>query len=304
MELTVSRRRIGTNIKALTRWYCGKISEIEKEAGVSQGYLSRLAKDSGNDSSPIINLLLIASEKYRVPIDSLVSRDFEKITDSRKIQLHGFLETLLYLSNRGELSWKRYYGKEIKEIKDEDKLAGFYVKYNADIYFYIFKLDLDEYYEVPGYSFFIRNKGLLSKVVKINLPGPAMYETLDQLYESATASTESAEIDDSAERAIRFFMSENALVMDPTEDQKKYRPLFNYLSQQTDDVITLTFSEIEDILGFSLPVSSQRYASFWANNDNGQHHHCRSWLDAGYKTVNVPKNIIDMHMRFEKIKKD
>ena len=125
---------------------------------------------------------------------------------------------------------------------------------------------------------------------------------MDQLFESASSSTESTEIDDSAERAIRFFMSENALVIDPKEDQKKYRPLFNYLSQQTDDVVTLTFAEIEDILGFALPVSFQRYASFWANNDNGQHHHCRAWLDAGYKTVNVQKNIIDMHMRFEKIK--
>lgn len=301
MELSVSRKRIGKNIKALVHWYGGKKSEIEKEASVSQGYLSRLAKDSGNDSSPIINLLLLASEKYRVPIDSLVSRDFEKITDASKMRLHSFLETLLYLSNRGELCWKRYDGEE---IKDEDAVAGFYVDYNSDISFYIFKLDFDDYYEVPGFSFFIRNKGTISKVVKINLPGPAMYETLDQLYESAVASTESSEIDDSAESAIRCFMSANALVIDPSEDQRKYRPLFNYLSQQDSDVVTLSFTEMEDILDFALPTSAQRYPSFWANNENGQHHHCRSWLDAGYKTVNVHKNIIDMHMRFEKVNKD
>jgi len=214
MKRTVSRKRIGSNIKALAKWYGFKIGDIEKEAGVSSGYLSRLANDSKSESSPIMDLLLTASDTFRVSIDSLVSMDFNKIADSNKMRLHGFLETLLYLSNRGRLDWKRASGQDVGE---EELIAGFYTDFNDDISFFIFKLFSDDYYGIPGYSFYIRNKDELSKVLSINLPGPAMYESLDQLFESASAFSETAEIDDAAESAIRLFMSQNALLIDPTE---------------------------------------------------------------------------------------
>jgi len=299
MERTISRKRIGSNIKALARWYGFRIGDIEKDAGVSQGYLSRLANDSKNESSPIIDLLLTASDKFKVSIDSLVSMDFNKIADSDKMRLYGFFETLLYLSNRDRLEWRRNDGKV---VHDDEAVAGFVAEYNEAISFYVFQLDVNEE-EVPGYSFFIKNRDDISKIVTINLPGPALYESLDQLFNCAAASTESVSINEPADIAIRCFMSENSLVIDPTEEQRKYRPLFEYLSQKDDDVVHMTFAEMEEILGFPLPVSFQRHPSFWANNENGQHHHCRAWLDAGYKTVNVQKNIIDRHMFFEKIKK-
>lgn len=299
MQRSISKKRIGMNIKALAKWYGFGIGEIENDAGVSKGYLSRLAKDPKSDSSPIIDLLLTASDKFKVSIDSLVSMDFNKIADSAKMRLHGFFETLLYLSNRDRLEWKRTDGKGIYEAKTE---AAFETEYNADISFYIFQLNISEE-EFPSYSFYIKNKNAISKVVSINLPGPALYETLDQLFNCAAASSESVEIDDTADSAIRSFMSENSLVIDPTEEQRKYRPLYEYLSQKKDDIVHMTFVEMEEILGFPLPVSFQRHPSFWANNENGQHHHCKAWLDAGYKTINVQKNIIDRHMFFERIKK-
>ncbi|MBR6084448.1 MAG: hypothetical protein IKP61_02385 [Spirochaetales bacterium] len=298
MERTVSRKRIGANIKALAKWYGCKINEIEKEAGVSQGYLSRL-NDSKNESSSILDLLLVASDRFRVSIDSLISMDFSKLANKNKIRIHSFFETLLYLSNRGRLEWKK---STEKGIEKNESFAGFVAEYNTDIFFYIFKLMPDDYHEVPGYSFYIRNKGELSKVVTFNLPGPALYESLDQLFESATASSESAEISEAADRAISVFMNDNSLVVDSSEDQRKYKPLYDYLLQQKAAVVHLTFDQIEDILGFPLPASFLRYPSFWANNENGQHHHCRAWLDAGYKTVNVSKNIIDQHMCFQKVK--
>lgn len=297
MERTISKKRIGANIKSLAKWYGYKISEIEKEAGVSQGYLSRLSNDSKNESSPIIDLLLTASDRFKVSIDSLVAMDFSKIADSSKIRLHSFFETLLYLSNRGRVDWKRSTGKE---VGDEECLAGFVTEYNKDISFYIYKLDADDYYEVPGYTFYIQNKDELSKVVTINLPGPALYELLDQLFECATSVSESTEINESADRAISLFMADNSLVIDASEEQRKYKPLYDHLSQIKEDSICMTFAEIEAILGFPLPVSFQRHPSFWANNENGQHHHCKAWLDAGFKTVNVQKNIIDRRMCFER----
>lgn len=147
MEHTISKKRIGTNIKALANWYGFKYSDIEKDAGVSPSYLSRLAKGSRNESSPIIDLLLTASDKFKVSIDSLVSMDFNKIADSEKMRLHGFFETLLYLSNRDRLEWKRNDGKI---VRDDDAVAGFVVEYNEAISFYIFQLDVNEE-EIPGF---------------------------------------------------------------------------------------------------------------------------------------------------------
>ena len=175
---------------------------------------------------------------------------------------------------------------------------------DKDISFYICKLEPDDYHEVPGYSFYVRNKGELSKTITYNLPGPALYELLDQLFDCAAASSEGAEISEAADRAIRLFMSENSLVIDQSEEQRKYKPLYDYLSQRKEDYLQLTFAEIEEILGFPLPASFSHYSSCWANNENGQHHHCKAWLDAGYKTVNVSKSIIDLYMCFERIKGD
>lgn len=61
----------------------------------------------------------------------------------------------------------------------------------------------------------------------------------------------------------------------------KYFPLCNYLSKCEYEHIQLSFTEIEHILGFSLPKSAYTYPEWWAN---GGHKHAGSWNDAGYKT--------------------
>ena len=301
MERTISRKRIGSNIKALAKWYDCKISEIEKEAGVSPGYLSRLEKNSEGESSPMIDLLLTASDKFKVPIDSLVSLEFTEIANPDKMRLHSFLETMLYLSNRRELEW---YRTTEKGIAEKDVISGFQSDFGdkKEISFFIFMLGEDEYYEEPGFSFFIKNKGVVSKVLELNLSGSPLYEILDKLFESAASFSEVAEIDESADSAISFFMAHNKLLVDPSAVHQKYRPLYNYFMQQTDDVVHLTFREMEDILGFPLPASFRRYAASWANNANGQHQHCKAWLDAGYMTIDVSKNMLDEHMFFKKKK--
>ncbi|MGO9060394.1 MAG: Swt1 family HEPN domain-containing protein [Candidatus Binataceae bacterium] len=64
----------------------------------------------------------------------------------------------------------------------------------------------------------------------------------------------------------------------------KYRPLYDYLSRQTDD-ITLTFDEIEEILGEQLPPSAANYQAWWANEDpyGTMMVQKRAWLLAGFK---------------------
>lgn len=43
----------------------------------------------------------------------------------------------------------------------------------------------------------------------------------------------------------------------------KYYPLYNYLKSINKENIELSYNEIEDILGFSLPPSAYKYKSFW-----------------------------------------
>ena len=57
-----------------------------------------------------------------------------------------------------------------------------------------------------------------------------------------------------------------------------------YLRNITDKSITLTFDEIEDIIGGKLHPSAYKYNSYWANSDQ---YHAQGWLDYGFKTKSV-----------------
>ena len=70
----------------------------------------------------------------------------------------------------------------------------------------------------------------------------------------------------------------------------KYDPLYGHLLDGPNNVVALSFTEIERILGFALPASARRYQAWWANEREGTHSHARSWLDASYKTQGVDLN--------------
>lgn len=305
MENKINKKRIGDNINALAKWYGFKIKDIEEEAGVSQGYLSRLSNKNSEDSNPIVDLLLVSSQKFHVSVDSLVSLDFQKIANPDKMKLQCFFEALLYQSNRGLLEWVRNQEEGIYDDQDtveELYLASFVCHYDKDISFYIVELEVQEE-ELPGYSFFIKNgDDKPSRVARYNLPGPTLYEMLRQLFEVAASNSEFVSINKASDSAIRKYMSDNKLYVDSTQEQKKYRPLYEYLTQRTENDILLTFVEVEDILGFPLPPNAFTQKAFWANNRNGQHHHCRSWMDAGFITVEAHKNTIEKMVHFKRVR--
>lgn len=62
----------------------------------------------------------------------------------------------------------------------------------------------------------------------------------------------------------------------------KYYKLENYLIQSEGLVLTLSFSEIEKILGFALPSSAYKHEALWANSKS--HSIALAWLNAGYYT--------------------
>lgn len=79
----------------------------------------------------------------------------------------------------------------------------------------------------------------------------------------------------------------------------KYRALAEYLLSHGGRKVTLTYREIEGILGFSLPATAENFKnSFWANTET--HSYASSWMKIGYKarvgaegnTVTFVKNTI------------
>lgn len=65
----------------------------------------------------------------------------------------------------------------------------------------------------------------------------------------------------------------------------KYIGLLNYLRGITGNSIAMSFSEIENKVGDTLPDSAYKYREFWANTRT--HSVAFGWLDAGFKTVGV-----------------
>jgi hypothetical protein len=63
----------------------------------------------------------------------------------------------------------------------------------------------------------------------------------------------------------------------------KYRALHDHLRRITTASITMTFSEVEKVLGDQLPRSAHKHSAWWANETDGRHLHARAWMQAGWK---------------------
>ncbi|MGI9310177.1 MAG: DUF7662 domain-containing protein [bacterium] len=66
---------------------------------------------------------------------------------------------------------------------------------------------------------------------------------------------------------------------------RKYIPLQTYLKAQSGQEITMTFKEIEKILGIKLPASARRYPAWWSNHPSQRM--ASVWLPTGYRSAQV-----------------
>ena len=59
----------------------------------------------------------------------------------------------------------------------------------------------------------------------------------------------------------------------------KYKALHQYLEDRYANTVVLTFAQIEDLLGFTLPDSARVDPAWWANNDPNDTPppHSRAW---------------------------
>ncbi|MEM7345283.1 MAG: helix-turn-helix transcriptional regulator [Chloroflexota bacterium] len=61
----------------------------------------------------------------------------------------------------------------------------------------------------------------------------------------------------------------------------KYAPLYEYLRQQTDDDVAMTFTEIESLLGVAFPTTARARKAWWSNRRKGGLQ-ATAWMEAGY----------------------
>jgi len=67
--------------------------------------------------------------------------------------------------------------------------------------------------------------------------------------------------------------------------EPRYEPLSRWLSRRNELHVTLSFHEIERIIGGQLPPSARTSRSWWGNDVT--HTHAGSWLSRGYKVASV-----------------
>lgn len=78
----------------------------------------------------------------------------------------------------------------------------------------------------------------------------------------------------------------------------KYSPLEKYLKANANkEAISMSFAEIEQILGFKLPPSAQKYRAWWSNNPSNNVM-TEAWLNAGFETGEV--NLEARKLKFQK----
>ena len=83
------------------------------------------------------------------------------------------------------------------------------------------------------------------------------------------------------EKQIIFLKNVKGRVLKKT----KYQPLTDYILDSQKDSLTLSFNDIEKILGFPLPASARRNRSDWTNTMTKTMP--LSWLSIGYRSKNL-----------------
>jgi hypothetical protein len=66
----------------------------------------------------------------------------------------------------------------------------------------------------------------------------------------------------------------------------KYTPLQVYLSGRPDAETAMSFADVEQVLGFSLPPAARRYRAWWSNNPTNSVI-TNAWLGAGFRSAQV-----------------
>jgi hypothetical protein len=66
---------------------------------------------------------------------------------------------------------------------------------------------------------------------------------------------------------------------------RKYQPLQCHLERRHGRPEMLTFEDIEEIIGKTLPPSAVKHRSFWSNDNREEGSAAHAWTRAGYRVA-------------------
>jgi transcriptional regulator with XRE-family HTH domain len=111
---------LGKNIKFLATQKGIKVGDIETEAGVSTGYLSRLSNEDNKNNFPIMDLIFLISNKLDVSVNTLLSVDLSNLTPN-EILLSKFFDKLSKDTQDNKLVWELESKTKLDECKQKGK---------------------------------------------------------------------------------------------------------------------------------------------------------------------------------------
>lgn len=138
---TINLTIIYNNIKTLAKKLNIRMSEIEEAAGVSPGYMSRLAQKNGDTANTaLLGVIASASKKLSVSIESILFSDLSSMSPEEEKMLQ-FISKLLEDTEKGRFHWKQdseeYIKEDIGKNKGKHPLFVTEKSYNPDIDAYI-----------------------------------------------------------------------------------------------------------------------------------------------------------------------
>ena len=104
MSKEFNKKLMLDNISFALKEFGKKIGELETEAGVSPGYISRTSKDS--NAKPGIDFIIRAAEALNISVDTLLNVDLSELTATEKY-LISFLEKLVRDTTEDKLDWNQ-----------------------------------------------------------------------------------------------------------------------------------------------------------------------------------------------------
>ena len=129
------------NIYQLAKERGIKIGDLEKSAGVSAGYLSRINKDD-NNTIPTVDFIAGVADALGITVDAIINNDYTAPTPTEKYIL-SFIDKLLSQTNADELDWK-------KETPTQLHCVGY--DEQGDPNHPLFAMDFDNGQPAPSYN--------------------------------------------------------------------------------------------------------------------------------------------------------
>lgn len=155
------KRLFISNIYQLAKERSAKIGDLEKKAGVSVGYLSRINKEDSN-TVPTIDFVAGVAAALGVSVDAIINNDYSTPTPTESYIL-SFVDRLLTRTNADELDWKKETVADLHSVGYDEQ---------GDPYHPLFATSCENNEPVVVYNSRFNNEfDIIGDSFKLSLPG-------------------------------------------------------------------------------------------------------------------------------------